>query len=57
MVVIRWQRGWVGFCGQGLFIESVFKDGLNAFVTVGAECQCAVTGGIQPFDAIGLAEP
>ncbi len=49
-------QGGLGCWFQGLGVESLFEDGLDTFVTMRAEVECAGTGGIEPLIAVGVGE-
>ena len=45
-----------GLLGEGLPVQAVAEDGFDTFVTVAAQGEGALAGGLKPVIAIGFAK-
>ena len=49
-------QGRLGLLGEGLPVQAVAEDGFDTFVTVAAQGEGALAGGLKPVIAIGFAK-
>ena len=55
-IVVVLGQGRLGLLGEGLPVEAVAEDGFETFVTVAAQGEGALAGGLKPVIAVGFSQ-